>query len=115
MRANSNYMTIYEQIKNLMKGKNGMVVTSGFIKENLKKKFGVNINSVLPSDFCYNRVNDGIHFQKDNRLFEYIGRNSYKYLGEKYPYTGKIWQKPQGSKTEKIVGDWDKGNLKYPL
>lgn len=107
-------MTIYEQIKKVMEGRNGMVVTSGFIKGKVKDKFGVNINSVIPSDFCYNRVNDGMNFRKDNRLFEYVERNSYKYLGENYAYAGKIRHKPSRSKTENIVGSWVNGNLKYP-
>lgn len=108
-------MTIYEQIRDAMQEKNGMIVTSGFIRAELKKKFGVNFASVIPSDFCYNRLNKGIHFKKDDRLFEYLGRNSYKCLGEKYPYTGKIYQKPQGSKTDIVVGSWVNGNLEYPF
>lgn len=108
-------MTIYEQIKKVMEGRNGMVVTSGFMKSELNRRFGVDVNSVLPSDFCYNRINDGIHFRKDNRIFRYIDKNAYEYLGENYPYTGDIVHKPQRSTTEKVVGHWVNGNLKYPL
>lgn len=108
-------MTTYEQIREVMHGQNGVVVTSAFLKAEVKRKFGTNINSIIPSDFCYNRVNSGIRFSKDNRLFEYLGRSAYKYLGEKYPYTGKIYHKPQGSKTDIVVGSWVSGNLKYPL
>jgi hypothetical protein len=75
-------MTIYEQIKKVMEGRNGMVMTSEFIKAKVKEKFGVNVDSVIPSDFCYNRINNGIQFKKENRIFEYLGRNQYKYLGE---------------------------------
>lgn len=98
-----------------MEGKNGMVVTSRFIKSELKNKFGAHLSSVMPSDFCYNRVNDGIGFRKDNRIFKYIRRNAYEYIGENYPYTGKIYHKPYRSKTEIIVGEWLNGNMKYPL
>jgi len=106
-------MTIYQQIKKIMEGKDGRVVTSAFLKNEMKNKFGVNPNSVIPSDFCYNRVNDGIKFHKDNRIFEYIGRNTYKYLGEKYPYTGKIWHKSDRSKRETVVGEWHNGEMQY--
>lgn len=82
-------MTIYEQIKKVMEGKNGTVVTSTFIKNELKKRYGANVGSVLPSDFCYNRTNDGIDFKEDDRLFEYVKRNEYKYLGEKYRTPGR--------------------------
>jgi hypothetical protein len=98
-----------------MQGKKSMVVASAFIKAELNKKFGVDVNSVIPSDFCYNRVNSGIRFRNDNRLFEYLGKSAYKYLGEKYPYTGKIYHKPQGSKEDIVVESWVNGNLKYPL
>jgi len=108
-------MTIYEQVKNVMEGKNGMVVTSEFIKGELKTKFGTNVSSVVPSDYCYNRINDGIDFRKDNRIFKYRGRNAYEYLGENYPFTGKIYHKPHRSKKEVVVGEWLKGEMKYPL
>lgn len=107
-------MTIYEQIKEVMKGKDGEVVSSAFIKTEVNKRYGVDVSSVIPSDFCYNRVNDGIHFKKENRLFEYIDRNSYKYLGENYPYTGRVYHKPSGSKSETLVGYWVNGHLRYP-
>lgn len=108
-------MMIYEQIKKVVEARNGMVVTSGFIKRELNNRFGVNVNSVLPSDFCYNRVNDGINFKKGNWLFRYVERNAYEYLAENYPYTGEVVHKPYRSKTEKVVGHWVNGNLKYPL
>lgn len=104
-------MTIYERIKKIMEGKNGMVVTSTFIKNELKNKYRANVRSVLPSDFCYNRRNDGIEFKKENRLFEYVGRNAYRYLGEKYPYTGKIYQRKLGSVKDISNGYWVNGQL----
>ena len=107
-------MTIYEQIKEVMKGKDGMVFTSKDIRDELKNRFGTNVRSVLPSDFCYNRLNKGIGFEENNRLFEYV-EGKYKYLGENYPYTGKIYHKPYGSETETLVGYWVNGNRTYPL
>lgn len=90
-------------------------LTSGFVKNEVERKYGRNTNSVLPSDFCYNRVNDGMDFRKDNRLFKYIERNTYEYLGEGYPYTGKIYHKPFKSKEDIVVGEWINGKMKYPV
>ena len=105
-------MTIYEQIKEVMKGKKGEIVSATFIKNELKNKYGANVSSVLPSDFCYNRANDGIDFRKGKWLFKYIGRNCYEYLGENDLYTGEIIQKPYRSKSEKVVGRWVNGKLR---
>lgn len=105
-------MTIYEQIKKVMEGKNGMEFTSEEIKSAVTSKFGANPTSVIPSDFCYNRTNNGINPREDNRLFEYLETGLYKYLGENYPYTGKIFHKPQGGE-EKVVGEWNNGTVKW--
>lgn len=62
---------------------------------------------VIPSDYCYNRVNKGIDIEKnlkDQRcLFEYKGRNRYKYIGAGIIFNGKLYQKPQGE-AERVVG-----------
>ncbi len=108
-------MTTYEQIKEVLKDKKGKSVSTTYIKQELKARYGTNTGSIIPSDFCYNRDNIGIEFRKENRILKYIKRNSYEYLGEGYPYTGKIYHKAQGSKKEEIVGEWLNGSMKYPL
>ena len=108
-------MTTYEQIKEVMKGKKGMVVTSAFIKKEVNKRYGVDVSSVIPSDFCYNRRNDGIKFTMETRIFKYLGKGAYEYLGENYAYSGEVYQKRQGQKTEKIVGYWVNGIFKDAL
>lgn len=100
-------MTIYEQFKEILKGKEMQEVKLSEIKEQLHSKFGTNSSSVILADYCYNRYNDGIAF--DKHLFEYRGRGKYLYFGESFPYTGFIWHKPFGEKKEKIVGEWIKG------
>jgi hypothetical protein len=100
-------MTIYEQIKGLFKDSKDVHVSTSQIKDQLKEKFGTNPSSIIPSDYCYNRCNDGINF--DKHIFEYLGRNSYKYLGEGYSYTGEICHKPIGQMDEKIIGKWING------
>jgi hypothetical protein len=107
-------MTIYEQMKEVMEGKDGKVFTSKDIKEELKNRFGTNVDSVLPSDFCYNRVNEGIDFKQTTRLFEYVN-GKYKYLGENCKYSGMIYRKPTGSGNETVVGYWVNGKRTYPI
>jgi len=100
-------VTIYEQIKNILNDRIGSTVTASEIKHALKAKFGTNASSIIPSDYCYNRINDGIKFEK--HIFEYIDHNIYKYLGERYPFTGLIFHKPTGQTNELIYGEWNNG------
>lgn len=68
--------------------------------------------SIIPSDLCYNRVNKNIDITKSNKLFEYIGGSSYKYLGPNYPYTGDVYAKKKNSDEEVKVGSWNNGEYK---
>jgi hypothetical protein len=104
---NISSMTIFQQIKEVLKDKTGMIVKSSEVIEMLRSGFGTNPSSVMLSDYCYNRFNDGIKFTK--HIFEYLDSNSYKYLGENYPYNGNIIHKPKGQEIEKIVGEWKNG------
>lgn len=100
-------MSIYEQIKSILENQYEKVITGSEIKEILKDKFDTKPSSVLLSDYCYNRYNNGIRF--DKHLFEYLDRDIYRYLGENYPYTGLIYHKPSGESSEKVVGEWING------
>lgn len=100
-------MTIYEQIKDVLKGKEGQISLSSDIKWKLHRTFGTDHACTIPSDYCYNRINEGIPF--DKHIFEYIKRGSYLYLGENYPYTGLIYHKPMGNKVELVAGEWRSG------
>lgn len=64
--------------------------------------------NILPSDYCYNRYNKGLKGFEGPFLFEYLGPNQYKILGENYPYNGPISYKPRGE-NEKIIGSWTAG------
>lgn len=68
-------------------------------------------DSVLPSDYCYNRINTAA-FSGMYPVFEYLGRNSYRYLGPGYPYTGTIMWKPVGQE-EREVGRWIEGKVLF--
>ncbi|MEK5232775.1 hypothetical protein MHB42_13490 [Lysinibacillus sp. FSL K6-0232] len=102
--------TIYEQLKEALVGREGDIITATAIKGLLEKKYGVNKSSVLLSDYCYNRYNEGVLFTK--HLFQYIDHNMYQYLGENALYTGLIFQKKKGQANECIVGEWING-VKY--
>ncbi|MCJ7447724.1 MAG: endonuclease NucS [Bacteroidales bacterium] len=102
-------LTIYEQIKSILKDKIGSIVTFSQVIEELFKKYGTNASSIILSDYCYNRINWGIKFNK--HIFEYLDRDTYKYLGETYPFSGLIYAKPIGQNTEQVVGEWKNGVL----
>lgn len=68
----------------------------------LHNKYGVALGSIIPSDYCYNRINDGIALSKPT-LFEYTGLGQYHCLGEHYPYNGDIYHK------DFIVGKCENG------
>ncbi len=71
-------------------------LTRGEIIEKVHHKFGRTKESIIPSDYCYNRLNNGISYDKQPHLFEYIYDKKYIYLGLNFPYTGKIFHKPKG-------------------
>jgi hypothetical protein len=87
-------MTIYNQIIDLLKDNVGRIVSSSEVLEALKDE--TKASSIILSDYCYNRKNDGIKF--DKHIFQYIDHNRYKFLGENYPFTGLIIHKPKGAK-----------------
>ena len=104
-------MTILEKVKETFKDcRIGTIFSFGEIRSMVIHKFGCNPESVIPSDYCYNRINNGIDFDNYLHIFEYINRNQYKYLGEGYAYTGKILHKPKGG-YEVIVGEWKDGKV----
>lgn len=75
---------IFEQVKETMQQHPiGEILTTSQIKNEVNARFGANRSSVIPSDYCYNRVNKGIDFSRGHWLFIYAGRGKYKYVGEK--------------------------------
>ncbi len=100
-------MTIYEQVKEFLQGKEGQTITASELKQGLNKKYNTKGSSVIPSDYCYNRCNNGIKF--DQHLLEYLAPGRYLILGENANYSGDIIHKPQGKKEERIIGNWNNG------
>lgn len=66
--------------------------------------------SILPTDYCYNRYNNGLGDFSGHHLFEYTEDKQFRVLGEKYPYTGNVMHKPKGE-PEYIWGHWVVGEF----
>ena len=64
---------------------------------------------VIPSDYCYNRVNKDPASVEHPRLFEMVGNGVYVCLGEDYPYNKPMYTQPTGTKNEIVVGIWENG------
>lgn len=76
----------------------GYVTTKAELNSFIQDRYKIASGSIIPSDYCYNRINDGISLTKPT-LFEYLDRGQYRCLGENYPYNGNIWHK------ELIIGN----------
>lgn len=103
-------MTIYDQFKEMLKSKYKInnIITAQQIKDELINNYGINPGSIIPTDYCYNRYNNGIAFNK--HIFEYLfDRGTFRYLGENYPYSGKILHKLKNNYKEIIAGEWNDG------
>ncbi len=94
----------------------GKILTKVAIEKYMRDN-GVEPNVMfLPSDLCYNHTTRDLikvyeSFDQGIHLFEYVGINQYRVLGEKYPYTGKIIRKRKIDKKEVVVGEWLDGKL----
>ena len=84
--------------------------TCSEIKKIVSDKIGY--EGFLPSDYCYNRYNDGISIEKNIEeqrcMFIYIKRNTYKYVGVGRKVTCDIYHKPK-REAERLVGKLQDG------
>jgi len=99
-------LTIYDKIKIVLENKESLILSRGTLIKELKKKFEIIPESVLPSDFCYNTTNKKLKFNK--HLFEHLSDGNYRYLGENYSYNGLIYHKRSGGEQE-LIGEWKDG------
>lgn len=84
----------------------GTVLSAHEINSAVLEAFhGIPKSSILLSDKCYNITNDGLSPTHDFRIFEFMGRGTYRYLGEGYPYTGYVTWKNER------CGEWRSGVL----
>lgn len=91
-------MTIIEKVKDTFSGcAKGDIFTCSEIIERVMRKHGVNSASIIPSDYCYNLTNKGklANAALDKfKIFEWISRGKYRYLGENHIYTGVVYSNP---------------------
>ena len=73
------------------------------LKKLISEKYSIKEGSVIPSDYCYNRVNDGIHPAQKPMLLEYLARGHYCCWGLNYPLDRPVYHK------DKIVGKCENG------
>jgi hypothetical protein len=72
------------------------------IQQEIVRLGGFARGSVLPSDYCYNRINKA-PYSFCYPVFEWVERGKYRYLGPNYDYTGPIlWKGKQ-------IGEWKCG------
>lgn len=100
-------MTIFEQLLSVFEGSEGILYSTAEIKAALTKRYGTNPDSVIPSDYCYNRWNHGLGSQKP--VFVRVGFGEYRFIGPDRSYTGLIFGRPRGASTHQVVGEWVDG------
>ena len=95
MEDAKNDMKMVETVREIVDtlGK-GYVISRKELIQFVQKNHDMVEGSILPSDYCYNRINDGIKLSKPT-LFEHISRGKYRCLGENYPYNGDVYHKDQ--------------------
>ena len=106
-------MTILDKVKETFKDYEiGTEFTRQEIINKVVIRHGCNPGSIIPSDYCYNRINNGIDFENYLHIFDFMGNGKYKYLGENYPYSGTIFHKPKGG-YEIAIGKWSNGVITF--
>ena len=73
----------------------GHIVSLQEIYRVFLNKYNRNQGSVIPSDYCYNRINNGIQLNKPT-VFEFLGNGNYRCFGLNYPFNGTLYHKPKG-------------------
>ncbi|OLA74607.1 MAG: hypothetical protein BHW62_02980 [Acinetobacter sp. CAG:196_36_41] len=71
--------------------------STSWFKNTLSKQYSRSTGSYIPSDYCYNRKNKGINYDKQPHYFLYLGRNRYRYVGKDYVYNGEVEENPRKS------------------
>ena len=58
----------------------------------------LNESSIIPSDYCYNLTNKdklaNVSLEKF-KIFEWLTKGQYRYLGENYPFAGSVYSNPR--------------------
>lgn len=89
-------MSIIEEIEKFTESMPlGYEFSTKWFKTELSKQYNRSAESYIPSDYCYNRKNKGINYNKQPHYFLRLGRGKYKYVGKNYIFTGEVEEKPR--------------------
>ena len=83
-------------------------------RKEIEDLFKINGTSYINiTAYTYNRWNKGMN--EIIEIFEYLGRDTYKYIGTKdlSKYTGPVFHNPLVGKNEYKIGDWLNGVFKF--
>ncbi len=89
------------------------IIETGTFRENLSKIYNRPKDCYIPTDYCYDRFNDGINFESLPKFFIYLKRGQVRYVGRNYIYTGPVYHKRKGNKTEIEIGCCANGKYKF--
>ena len=64
----------------------------------LSQKYKRSAGSYIPSDYCYNRENKGINYDRQPHYFLFLGKGQYQYVGKNYNFTGNVESNPRVKK-----------------
>jgi hypothetical protein len=79
----------------------GKVLERSEIQREVNATYGITPGSIIPSDYCYNRVNNGITLSKPT-VFVYKDRSLYECVGPNFAYNGPIFHQPKGGSAFKV-------------
>jgi len=105
-------MTFFEKLNEVLAQQSKSTFSTSEIKKLMFDAYQTKDESVIPSDYCYNRTNHGRKFSSETRLLKYLDRNEYEYLGKNYKYSGPVYHKEKNSAEEQKVGEWFDGVYK---
>lgn len=103
-------VTLFDQLVASFAGTGDRLITTSEIRRTMVERYGTNPASVLPSDYCYNRWNQGIARQQP--LFVRVGAGEYRYVGPDQPYTGLVFWRPKSSAADQVAGERVDGVLR---
>ena len=74
------------------------VFSTSWFKTEMSKQYKRSAGSYIPSDYCYNRENKGINYDRQPHYFLFLGKGQYKYVGKNYNFTGNVESNPRVKK-----------------
>lgn len=89
------------------------ILKTGEFRTILSNIHGRSKDCYIPTDYCYNRFNNGINFETQPKFFIYIKRGQVKFVGKHYIYTGPVLHKLKRSKLETEIGYCHNGRYKF--